>query len=313
MPPSYRLVNFRLRPAKAVERKMVVDACGRMSAFSNILGFRYVGLGSPFFNDFILLHKRYGMRNLICIEREVQHEARFLFNKPFDCVDMKWGESIEVLPRLQWAGIPTIVWMDYDDPIKEGLFADLRTIFSQMETGSLALFTIQATGNSFGSANQTALEDFRERMKDFVPIDTTDTDMRGKAFQKLLWRMVHNEIGRILDQRNAATPTKNRVLYRQIFNIIYADDVRMTTIGGIIYRADQSQRLDTCEFGDLEFLRCGDEPLEIKVPTLTHREQRELDTRLPSKQPQLEFLAPGDISEYSKLYRYYPTFVETDL
>lgn len=313
MPPSYRLVNFRLRPAKAVERKMIVEACGRMRAFANMLGFRYVGLGSPFFNDFILLHRRYGMENLICIEREVQHEDRFLFNKPFDCIDMQWGDSFDVLPTLQWTGIPTIVWMDYDDRINETMFADLRTIFSQMETGSLALFTIQATGNSFGNGEQSAFEEFQEQMKDFVPINTTETDMRGKAFQKLIWRMVDNEIGRILDQRNAAMPTQNRVLYRQIFNVLYQDDVRMTTIGGVIYRADQRQRFETCEFDDFDFLRCGNDTLEIRVPPLTHREQWKLDGRLPSGQPQLGLLAPRDISDYSKLYRYYPAFVEADL
>ena len=150
-------------------------------------------------------------------------------------------------------------------------------------------------------------------MKEFVPIDVTENDMRGKAFQKLLWRVVDNEINRVLEQRNAAKPTRNRVLYKQLFNVMYADDVRMTTLGGVIYRSDQSQRLATCEFDDFEFVRCSDEPLEIKVPSLTHREQWKLDTRLPSGQPQLDFLAPGDISEYGKIYRYYPTFVESDL
>ena len=149
MPPSYRLINFRLRPAKAIERKMIVEVCARMGAFSNLLGFRYIGMGSPFFNDFILLHRRYGMTNLVCIERESHHKDRFLFNKPFDCIEMEWGESTEVLPNLQWTGIPTIVWMDYDDCINEGMLADMRTIFSQLEPGSLALFTIQAEGRSF--------------------------------------------------------------------------------------------------------------------------------------------------------------------
>ena len=244
----------------------------------------------------------------------------FLFNRPFDCIEIEWGESVDVLPMLNWTGIPTIVWMDYDDPINEGMLADIRTIFARMETGSLALFTIQATGRSFEDEDQSAekeersaLDVFREEMKDFVPIDATETDMRGKAFQKLMWRIVNNEIGRILDQRNAATPVENRVLYKQLFNIIYADDARMTTMGGVIYRADQVQRLATCEFNDFDFVRCGDDPLEIKVPSLTHREQWKLDTRLPSGQPELEFLAPGDIAEYGKLYRYYPTFVETDL
>ena len=275
MPASYRLVNFRLRPAKAIQRKMIVEVCGRMSAFSNILGFRYVGLGSPFFNDFTMLHRRYGLKNLICLEREVQHKDRFLFNRPFDCIRMEWGDSNDVLPTLPWTGIPTIIWMDYDDPISDCMLADIRTIFSQIETGSLAVFTIQAAGNSFGGKELSPLEDFQEQMREFVPIDVTDKDMRGKAFQGLVRRVIDNEIRRVLEQRNAATPAQNRVLYKQLFNVIYADDVRMTTIGGVIYRADQVQRLTTCEFGDFEFVRCGEDPLEIKVPSLTHREQWE--------------------------------------
>ena len=114
MTASYRLVNFRLRPAKAVERKMIIEVCSRLGAFSNLLGFRYIGLGSPFFNDFSSLHRRYGLTNLICIERESQDKDRFLFNKPFDCIEMQWGESTDVLPNLQWTGIPTIIWMDYE-------------------------------------------------------------------------------------------------------------------------------------------------------------------------------------------------------
>lgn len=313
MPPSYRLVNFRLRPAKAIERKMIADICGRMGAFSNILGFRYVGLGSPFFNDFTMLHRRYGMKNLICVEREVHDQDRFLFNRPFDCIGMEWGDSNDVLPTLPWTGVPTIIWMDYDDPINDHMLADIRTIFSQIEPGSLALFSMQATGKAFGNEQLSALEDFQEQLKDFVPINVTDTDMRGKAFQKLLRRVVDNEITRVLDQRNAATPAQNRVLYKQLFNMMYEDDVRMTTIGGVIYRADQVQRLATCEFDDFEFVRYSDDPLEIKVPSLTHREQWKLDTRLPSGQPVLDFLAPGDISEYGKIYRYYPSFVESEL
>ena len=313
MPASYRLVNFRLRPAKAIQRKMIVEVCGRMSAFSNILGFRYVGLGSPFFNDFTMLHRRYGLKNLICLEREVQHKDRFLFNRPFDCIRMEWGDSNDVLPTLPWTGIPTIIWMDYDDPISDCMLADIRTIFSQIETGSLAVLPFKQQENSFGGKELSPLEDFQEQMREFVPIDVTDRDMRGKAFQGLVRRVIDNEIRRVLEQRNAATPAQNRVLYKQLFNVIYADDVRMTTIGGVIYRADQVQRLTTCEFGDFEFVRCGEDPLEIKVPSLTHREQWKLDTRLPSGQPTLGFLAPGDISEYGKIYRYYPSFVESDL
>jgi hypothetical protein len=87
----------------------------------------------------------------------------------------------------------------------------------------------------------------------------------------------------------------------------------MTTIGGVIYRADQAQRLANCEFADFAFLEEGDVPFEIKVPVLTYKEQLKVSSALPSGNPAPPFLAPGDVAEYRNLYRYYPTFIETDL
>lgn len=313
MPASYRLINFRLRPAKAVERKMIVEVCSRLGAFSNLLGFRYIGLGSPFFNDFALMHRRYGMTNLVCIERESQDEDRFLFNRPFDCIEMRWGESTDVLPNLQWDGIPSIVWMDYDDAINEGMLSDIGTIFRQLEPGSMALFTIQAEGNSFKTQDKDALEGLRAEVGDFVPASASPEDMRGKRFQSLVRQIVDNEVKRSLGLRNTGVPTQNSVQYRQLFNVLYADNVRMTTIGGVIYRADQAQRLANCEFADFAFLEEGDVPFEIKVPVLTYKEQLKISSALPSGNPAPPFLAPGDVSEYRNLYRYYPTFIETDL
>ena len=313
MPPSYRQVNFRLRLAKAVERRMIVDACARMSAFSNLLGFRYIGFGSPFFNDFALFHRRHGITNLICIERERQDEDRFLFNKPFDCIDMEWGDSNHVLPTLQWTGVPTIAWMDYDDPINTNILADIGTIIEQIEPGSVALFTIQAWAGHFGKDEETALDALLATLGEYVPADANARDMRGKAFQKMLRRVVDNEFARILNRRNAVVPDANKVLYKQIFNVIYSDGVRMTTLGGIFYRADQAQRVANCEFDDFDFIRDGDDPFEIRVPALTHKEQLKLNSNLPSAQKVPSFLSQRDVTQYRNFYRYYPTFIETDL
>ena len=313
MPASYRLINFRLRPAKAAERKMIVEVCSRLSGFSNLPSFRYVGLGSPFFNDFAMMHRRYGMTNLICNERDTSDKDRFEFNKPFDCIQIVWGESTDQLPKLQWDGVPSIVWMDYDDPINQGAMADIGTVVRQIEPGSLVLFTVQAEGTSFKSTCKSSLEGLREKVGDFVPSDAGPTDMRGKRFQKLLRRMVDGEFKRALSQRNAAIPAQNNVQYKQLFNILYADGVRMTTIGGVIFRADQAQRFAACEFSDFEFIREEDDPFEIKVPVLTYREQMKLSAELPSVDPTSSFLADGDVSAYSLVYRYYPTFIETDL
>lgn len=332
MSPSYNLVNFALRPAKAVQRRMIIEICSRMNSFSNLLGFRYIGLGSPFFNDFASLHRRYGITNMVCIERETQDEKRFLFNKPYECIKMEWGSSCDVLPRLQWRNIPSMVWMDYDDPISEDILSDIGTIIGEIEPGSLVFFTLQAEGKAFDprpesqndseyadveteheTASEKRLKKLQDCVGDFLPPKTMPQDMNGKAFQRLLLTICWNEIERVLNQRNAGLPLANHVQYKQILNIIYSDGVRMTTFGGILYRSDQEQQFSECEFSDFDFVRDNQDPLEIKVPVLTNHEQLALSSKLPSGNDSQQLLRPVDWKAYRALYRYYPTFVETDL
>jgi len=59
MPPSYRLINYNLRPAKSVERKMLAEGMSRLSIFGKIEDYNYVGFGSTFFSDFLLLHSEF--------------------------------------------------------------------------------------------------------------------------------------------------------------------------------------------------------------------------------------------------------------
>ena len=46
MKPSYRLVDYSLRPAKFAERKMLCELFSRLPPFSPMQQYRYVGLGS---------------------------------------------------------------------------------------------------------------------------------------------------------------------------------------------------------------------------------------------------------------------------
>src|SRR4051812_32120603 len=114
MSRSYERINYALRPAKSVERKMMVEAFRRLSEFRLVDTYRYIGFGSTYFADFQLIHKSLNIQAMKSIERDVENRARFEFNKPFRCIEMEFGESNLVLPTLPWADIPTIAWLDYD-------------------------------------------------------------------------------------------------------------------------------------------------------------------------------------------------------
>jgi hypothetical protein len=68
MAGSYEKINYSLRPAKSIERKMLCDAFRRLSAFGKVENYQYIGFGSTYFSDFSLFHKALGISN-----KEIRH------------------------------------------------------------------------------------------------------------------------------------------------------------------------------------------------------------------------------------------------
>ena len=70
MAGSYRMVNYALRPAKAIERQMMGEALRRLHPFQRVEAYRYVGFGSIYFSDFQLVHRTLGLNSMISIEKD---------------------------------------------------------------------------------------------------------------------------------------------------------------------------------------------------------------------------------------------------
>src|SRR5690242_1898583 len=95
-------VNYSLRPAKQIERRMLTEAFQRLVEFGALSSYRYIGFGSIQFRDFIMFHKHLGITNMLSIEKDAINKARFEFNLPFSCVSLRIGKSGEVLPTIPW-------------------------------------------------------------------------------------------------------------------------------------------------------------------------------------------------------------------
>ena len=113
---SYEKINYALRPNKNVERKLILECFNTLKAKFNIEAYRYIGLGSVWFSDFILFHKFANLKKMISIE--ISSKNRFDFNSPFSCVKVKLGKTTQVLPTLPYRD-PTICWLDYDGILSE--------------------------------------------------------------------------------------------------------------------------------------------------------------------------------------------------
>ena len=312
MPKSYESVNYALRPAKNIERKMFCEAFRRLAEFCRVDSYRYIGFGSTFFSDFSLFHKSLKITNNVSIEREVEDSERFEFNLPYSCIDLKFGESNEILPALPW-DVRTIIWLDYDIPLNQNILTDVAFVCSNAPSGSVLIVTVDARPGDFDGRLNTLKQNVGERK---VPEGLSDAKLGDWDTANVYRRIITNEIDATINDRNGVRRPGTKFVYKQLFNFHYADTARMLTVGGLFYDEGQVDLVAKCGFEHLDFVKTGDKAYKIEVPSLTLKEIRHIDKQLPCRDlSQLD--APSiplhDLERYARIYRYFPTFVDAEI
>ena len=317
---SYREINYRTRPAKSIERKMLCDALLRLSFFEPVENYRYIGFGSTTFADFILFHKILGVKDMVSIEKRKMDKARFEFNNPFDCIRIEYGDSNEVLPSLTW-DLKTILWLDYDGTLTDAVLEDIACASMNLVSGSTLIVTVNAKPDSPSSTEEDVqdyrLEQFRKRVgNEKVPASVKGKNLEGDEMATTCGKVILNEIEQTLRNRNGLFSDEHKVKYNPLFNFLYRDGAQMLTVGGIFYEAHDKAKLQQCEFENLEFVKSDETFYKIEVPNLTHRERLYLDKILPhgsNDDGKQIGLTDKDINNYKRLYRYFTTFAEIEL
>jgi hypothetical protein len=323
--PSFQIFDYRVRPAKRVERKMLCETLQHLAFFGSLKDCRYIGFGGTAFVDFVLFHKTLGISSMISIERRDDYQARFEFNKPYDCIEIEYGDSNDVLPRLSWS-MRTIAWLDYDGRLTDSVLRDVAYITANAVSGSVLIVTVHGGAHKLPSPRP---EDEREVAKlrvdklradigpDKVPSDIKGRDLEGGAMAGTLRRLIMREIQSTLRDRNGLNPPGSKVKYKPLFNFRYRDQARMLTVGGILYNDGDEEILSLCRLDKLDYLRSDDTPCQLQVPVLTYPERCYLDKHLPKG---TVFDAVGDIGltqedvqNYVGLYRHCPAFAEVEM
>ncbi len=321
MPSSFRAINYVLRPAKHVERKMLRDTFRRLAVFSPLEAYRYIGFGSIYFGDFQLFHKSLGITDMLSIEH-AGNEERVAFNRPYQCVSLAFGASEYILRRLSNWGCKTILWLDYDGPLNRSVLNDVTTFCTNAVAGSMIVVTMNADpGQPQSGTNPLArlkqLVD-GEQLSPKVPEDVRPADLVKWGLARVSRRIVRNQILETLTNRNGGLAPQEQLRYQQLFHFHYADGARMLTTGGLIYAGDQRSVVEACGFQLLDFLQLdmdSNDAFEIVVPQLTYREVHHLDAQLPLVEGQRLAgvgIPQGDLDNYTKIYQYHSTFAETE-
>ncbi|MGX2028899.1 O-methyltransferase [Methylocaldum gracile] len=323
MSPSFKKIDYRLRPAKSVERKMLCEAFRRLSEFGRIDSYQYIGFGSIYFTDFSLFHRALGISEMISIEKYDQEllKRRFDFNKPFEHIKVLFGNSTSVLPTLNW-DIRSIVWLDYDGTLTSDVLEDISLIFAKAQVGSVFLVSLNIQvfsgggDEGDGDCEKGPVEKLKTAVgKEKVPREIANSDLAGWKAGETFRKIINNQIDEVLNSRNGGRPRGSYYKYQQLFNFQYQDGAKMATFGGILLDEAQSAIFNKCGFDQLEYYRPNSEGYRIDIPNLTFREIRFLDAPLPLDK-ELYRITPipeSDIEKYRRVYRYFPTFTEAEL
>jgi hypothetical protein len=316
MTASFEKIDYSLRPAKYAERRMLRDIFRRLSVFDNPEEYTYVGFGSVWFSDFIIFHRSLGVRKMLSIEKSVAAKGRIQDNLPFR-IDLDFRHSNTALSKIKW-GCRHFIWLDYDDPLRADMMADVRSVARSATSGSMLVVSAQcARAREFDQAEEegpggpTAFDRFLEMFsKAQVPPDVAPEDLVGSRFAELSRTMFIAEIEDAVAKRKPL-PDGRRMSMKHVCSFEYGDGVPMTTIAVIFYSDDELPKLDQCQFTTLDFITKMGNLVRIETPKLTIREIRAIESQLPldaGGQLDLGNIPAKEAQKFQGLYRYFPSF-----
>ena len=304
---SYKQVFYDLRPGKQVERRMIMDALGRlMNGGIPIRDYRYTGLGSIYFFDFILLYKLLGLRRFLSVEYDTDITKRVAFNKPFRPIEIRMAPIADVIPDLE-STLRHLIWLDYDDRLTNSMLLDASAAANHLSRESLLLVTVDVEPPSEAETPEARAEYLEEQAGAFLPFDFDVEWCTQSRYPATNLAIISNAIATGLAVRSAG--------FLPLFRFIYADGHEMVTLGGMIGDDAVERRIDACDWSEACYLRRGDhdDPYRIRVPRLTRRERLLLDQHMPGDprwRPREFELSGEELAAYREIHRFYPLYGE---
>lgn len=309
---SYEKVFYDLRPAKQVERRMIMDGLGRlMNGGIPIRDYQYTGFGSIEFFDFVLFYKLLGLRRFLSVEHDPDITKRVHFNKPFEPIEVRIAPIGDVISELD-GDTRHLLWLDFDDRLGSEMLQDTDAAAFRLSPGSLLLVTVdtEPPRGSDGLTESTPDERvayFTEQAGQYLPYDF-DRDWCAAS------RLPETNLAIFLSAIRGGLSTRE-VDFIPLFKFVYADGHRMATLGGMIGGDHEKRQVAACDWSDAVYARRdpSDQAYRIRVPRLTRRERLLLDQNLPGRpgwKPGEFELGDEEMAAYREIHRFYPLYGE---
>lgn len=319
---SFEKINYKLRPNKNIERKLIIQLLEGLRPSFAVSQYRYIGMGSMWYVDHRLIHRRLDIQDMVSIERE--SVARAHFNCPFQCIRVEEGDTTPVLRDLDLEEKPVIVWLDHDSELNGPAIDDCQIVVESVPCGSVVMVTVNAhpgqlRGHHDEDNNELAKEEvLMSNWEEYLRLPLSSDAANHVGFSDTVAEILINAA-----RHQMVEAGRENEEFVPLMAFSYRDTSPMVTVGGMICNGETRERLRRCSPWDkLDYvLPIGDElsVYEIDVPPLTSKEKAELDQHLPRDEEfteeyieeKLPFaLDEGRLEAYRRFYKEYPIFGE---
>lgn len=266
---SYKTVQYELRSAKQVERRMLIDAFQILTGEGwDISKYQYTGMGSVYFVDFVLLHKFLGIADMWSVEFDEDITKRVRFNRPFSFIKLFMEDVGDVIPRLSTRK-RHILWIDYDTIVSAKVVQDVFLSASRLSRGSILLITVDVEPPVKDGGPRKWKDYFNSEVQQYLP--------PGSRFGgDDLVRVNLDVLSRAI---SAATAGRAGLDFLPLFAFDYSDGHRMLTVGGMFIDPNERDKMVAGRLGERSYIRFSfdDEPYRIHVPRVTRKERLYLE------------------------------------
>lgn len=328
---------YRLRPHKAVDRRLFLELLNRYERWHDLEDHVYVSMAAFAMEDQKLVHRLLGIERLVAFDMDEDVVGRQWFNRPTDetkCVQSTAADFVkDIEGSVGNAGVPDaagyIIWLDYTDPKGiGGQIADFHRLLGQLAPNDIVRVTVNAHWSWWAG---------KSHPRDPVPVTKRQSNAMVKLRRDLVAYLPTSVVESSLDEHGicvaiarsfgqaAGMAVRGGRTFEPLSIVRYADGQQMLTMTGAV--VDLGQRtalrqklgLDRWPFAssnwsDVNFLA---------VPDLTARERLFLEREAHlgairlAKGLEFDFEAaaqmPGFIANFRKYYRHYPAFTAVEL
>lgn len=302
---SYLKVQYELRSAKQVERRMLIDALQILSSCGfHITEYQYTGFGSIYFVDFVLFHKYLGIARMWTIEHDKTIRRRVHFNLPFSFVKVFMSDAGEVLSHLP-LNRRHLLWLDYDSFISSASAEHVYLAASRLPAGSIILVTVDVEPPVKDGGPKMWQQYFVGEMERYLPV-------KPKFGSSNIQRLNIDILAKLFV---SAVAGRDGVSFQPLFSFLYKDGHQMLTMGGMLVTAREQNLLRNESLRHTPYMRFSwrEPPCTIVVPSLTRKERIFLEAAMPASKgwtPKRFELSHKDVRAYQEIYRFYPAYGE---